>query len=512
MEKNTYEYSAIGETHRPVQATGQSLTLVSENQIRGTIVGILYAFERKGSLDSWEKRGFNTLAILVPSLMSLSLGSLLGLLGAMVELILDMPKPTGSLQLIWHHATNNRHWTTTTSVVALYLLANITSRLSVSSFGLTFELNDVADIDYPIMVTDWGTEDFDMSDWAKVDNYGLLGLATAPVWFNWTDPPSYTATNISGQGLDRTVEGANVTYSYSMKEYRGVEEYASKDRNVRSTSQCVGRTLYGKDVYEDGENVGNLDDVTPESPGYLHILDGIFTYWGAGIEYLWAARINWDYDSYPSACATTYLYTQQGYDEDEGRNATYYECTTCLTDKENNLGLGHDVFHNLSGEAAPYVAGSLTRFGTFERRYVFYGIGENETDSLVIRSYPIMNLTTHFLNGLRDPMPQSEDLDKGDPRLSVTGEAELYAAHLAARLPVLAVIGAERQLPKTTREPGASQRPVVHTSLEVKWNRVIGVLIGILVGHLVAIAIVIFGCSRAGKKQPRIETVVTVVT
>lgn len=206
------------------------------------------------------------------------------------------------------------------------------------------------------------------------------------------------------------------------------------------------------------------------------------------------------------------LYTQQGYDEDEGRNATYYECTTCLTDKENNLGLGHDVFHNLSGEAAPYVAGSLTRFGTFERRYVFYSIGENETDNLVIRSYPIMNLTTHFLNGLRDPMPQSEDLDKGDPRLSVTGEAELYAAHLAARLPVLAVIGAERQLPRTTREPGASQRPIVHTSLEVKWNRVIGVLIGILVGHLVAIAIVIFGCSRAGKKQPRIETVVTVVT
>lgn len=167
-------------------------------------------------------------------------------------------------------------------MVALYLLANITSRLSVSSFGLTFELNDVADIDYPIMVTDWGTEDFDMSDWgtaeirvapfnilylltalvAKVDNYGLLGLATAPVWFNWTDPPSYTATNISGQGLDRTVEGANVTYSYSMKEYRGVEEYASEDRKVRSTSQCVGRTLYGKDVYEDGENVGNLGKCT----------------------------------------------------------------------------------------------------------------------------------------------------------------------------------------------------------------------------------------------------------
>lgn len=53
----------------------------------------------------------------------------------------------------------------TTSVVALYLFANITSRLSVASFGLTFELNDVADIEYPIMVTDWGTDDFDMSDW-----------------------------------------------------------------------------------------------------------------------------------------------------------------------------------------------------------------------------------------------------------------------------------------------------------------------------------------------------------
>lgn len=46
---------------------------------------ILFVFERMGVLDKWERRGFNTLSILLSSLVSLSLGSLLGLLGGMLR-------------------------------------------------------------------------------------------------------------------------------------------------------------------------------------------------------------------------------------------------------------------------------------------------------------------------------------------------------------------------------------------------------------------------------------------
>lgn len=129
MEQKPYEYSVVGETERPVQAPGRSLTLVSENHIQyerrpwigiawrfasalafsATIAGILYAFERKGSLDSWEKRGFNTLAILVPSLMSLSLGSLLGLLGAMIRWpLLEKYNPTPQDVSLQSHSRKDR--------------------------------------------------------------------------------------------------------------------------------------------------------------------------------------------------------------------------------------------------------------------------------------------------------------------------------------------------------------------------------------------------------------------
>jgi len=49
------------------------------------ITAILYCFSQKGILSRWQKRWFNVLAITFSSLMSLSLGSLLGLLGSMLR-------------------------------------------------------------------------------------------------------------------------------------------------------------------------------------------------------------------------------------------------------------------------------------------------------------------------------------------------------------------------------------------------------------------------------------------
>ena len=46
---------------------------------------MLRVFENKGELSTSEKRGFNTLTILFSALMSVTLGSLLGLLGGMLR-------------------------------------------------------------------------------------------------------------------------------------------------------------------------------------------------------------------------------------------------------------------------------------------------------------------------------------------------------------------------------------------------------------------------------------------
>jgi len=49
------------------------------------IIAILYSFSQKDSLSRWQKRWFNVLAIFFSSLVSLSIGSLLGLLGSMLR-------------------------------------------------------------------------------------------------------------------------------------------------------------------------------------------------------------------------------------------------------------------------------------------------------------------------------------------------------------------------------------------------------------------------------------------
>lgn len=420
-----------------------------------------------------------------------------------------MSNPTGSLRLIWNHIKGGK-WNGTTWWVLVYLISNITSRLSVAWFGLTYDLNEIDGIEYPAMVSDWGTRDWfnlrkDLlkgvfgSDYTeydpnlrRMDNYGSIGLVTVNTYFNWTDPSSYTVTNMSGQGLDRKVEGNKVTYSYSLKEYRGLDERSSGDKVLHSSASCVGRTLYKTDIYENGKKVGTLRNVKTDSPDYVHILDGIYTYFtGSTGDYLWAARMDWDGWSSPLACATTYLYTEQGFEATKNRNATYYECTTCLTDQNDRPGFG-SLLRNLSAENASYAASVLLHFPLYERVYAFYSIDQSTHDNLGIRLYSSMNKTTHFTNDLGNVVPD----DKGQPRLGVPLQAELYAAHLAARPAILSIIGAERQLPKVTLEPGASVRPYIKTELQVKWARAIGVLVAILIVQLLGMVFVLFICRK----------------
>jgi hypothetical protein len=123
------------------------------------------------------------LTILFSSLVSLSMGSLLGLLGAVLrwpllarrahaprdaDLILGMPNPTGSLKLIVHHCGRSGNWSVTTWIVLAYLLVNIIGRLSVATFGLTYDLNENAKVDYPVMLHDFG-----IRDWMQLDTSDL---------------------------------------------------------------------------------------------------------------------------------------------------------------------------------------------------------------------------------------------------------------------------------------------------------------------------------------------------
>jgi hypothetical protein len=134
------------------------------------ITVVLYSFASRDSLTTWERRAFNTLTILFSSLVSLSLGSLLGLLGAAlrwrllarntstprdVDLILGIHNPTGALKLIHHHVVSQGKCSTTTLIVTLYLLVNIVGRLSVAAFGLTYNLDENVGVEYPIAVTDF---------------------------------------------------------------------------------------------------------------------------------------------------------------------------------------------------------------------------------------------------------------------------------------------------------------------------------------------------------------------
>ena len=67
-----------------------------------------------------------------------------------------MVSPTGSAKLLVAHVQEWR-LSTTTFIVMLYLLVNITGRFSVAIFGLTYNLVDDSVEDAPTLTTDWNS-------------------------------------------------------------------------------------------------------------------------------------------------------------------------------------------------------------------------------------------------------------------------------------------------------------------------------------------------------------------
>lgn len=168
------------------------------------------------------------------------------------------------------------------------------------------------------------------------------------------------------------------------------------------------------------------------------------------------------------------------------RNSTFFQCTTCLKGGPNgaNKGLDQNLFFNFPSDQIAYAAGILLSFGAYDRVTQYgYDVG-----SFSSREYSSENHALHFINELG--AMRYDRFGENWYRTPVVAEDELHAAHLTARLPILAIVGAERQLPRVPRNPGASEQPYIVTSLEVKWGRGMGVLGAILAGQLVAVGVV----------------------
>ena len=139
-------------------------------------------------------------------------------------------------------------------------------------------------------------------------------------------------------------------------------------------------------------------------------------------------------------------------------------------------------------------------------------MGENPFSSLPRDNYPFFSQLLLLLGGYEPEAsanysmrqyPESNDLSwaggiegwapQQTPR-KITPAEELQAAHIAARLPILAVMGAELKFPQTARDGGAAEVRYVVVSLDVKWSRAVAVVAAMAVAMLTAIVATTLFC------------------
>lgn len=168
----------------------------------------------------------------------------------------------------------------------------------------------------------------------------------------------------------------------------------------------------------------------------------------------------------------------------EVSDAALFECYTCTSHNDSMPGLGRV---ELSDSMNYSVSNTLQSVGSFEKEAYDGDKGYN------IRAYPDVG-TNAFASFPYGQMPGDEE--SSDSMNSITPEANLYAAHLTARVPLLAVLGAEMRLPKVTRISGASERHFVDVRLRVEIKKTIAVLLCIFGGQVVAIGVVLFYCRN----------------
>jgi hypothetical protein len=181
------------------------------------------------------------------------------------------------------------------------------------------------------------------------------------------------------------------------------------------------------------------------------------------------------------------------------RGISIYECSTCLTDRNHKPGFGSNFFYGCPAENALYAAGMVLRVGGRSSAGVSWEYitkGADRDDRITFRRYPINTDSYEFVDWVPEGYP---DLVGGtlpndwfkDP---IEQKDELQVAHLTARVPILALLGAQERLPKVTLEKDASERPFITTKLEVKWDRAISTLAALLSGQVLVVGVVFWAC------------------
>jgi hypothetical protein len=100
-----------------------------------------------------------------------------------------MGSPTGMFRLLGQNI-RRRRWTRTTSIVATFAFINIAGRLSVATFGLTFNLTDKAEVNYPLMVSNWSVDPNDSSPkWIAVPDANYTGLRAIKTYNECNNTP-----------------------------------------------------------------------------------------------------------------------------------------------------------------------------------------------------------------------------------------------------------------------------------------------------------------------------------
>ncbi|KAH7305308.1 hypothetical protein B0I35DRAFT_464917 [Stachybotrys elegans] len=318
------------------------------------LITVLHSFARLGELGSWNRRLFNTLTILLTSLMSMSLGSLCTFLGAMIrwpllagkshsasdaDIVLRMHTLAGSATLIWRHF---KAWSLdkSTFVITAYLLLNVGVRFSVAGFGLTFELQETPGVNFPAMTPDWTSREWFpiepalverlygapdspklpqvqqinmsrtmdsggrlpdmpgdlMSQARDLRQFASLGLLLQPLDFDIETPSNFNRNNLSRAGIDRKVNGKTVTYSYSLREFISAEEYISRENVIYSSSTCQTWFVDGIVVFDSNMKMlgnlllGNLSNPIGKDAEVLRELSHYVTGWELDL----ALAIRWD--------------------------------------------------------------------------------------------------------------------------------------------------------------------------------------------------------------------------
>lgn len=173
------------------------------------------------------------------------------------------------------------------------------------------------------------------------------------------------------------------------------------------------------------------------------------------------------------------------------RNASVFECNTCLSDRldERLAGIRGNFFRGLSANESVYTMNTLLHLGPNG-----YGRPSDFDEHTLFRWRDMSQAQAgNWFGDFERYIPDTHPV----LTTKISSPTVLYAADLAARVPVLTVMGAEASQPKVLKDEGsAAQRYVVELKLRVVWARAIGVVFAIQGGLLLSTAVVHFYCKN----------------